>query len=145
MPEGKSVLFVCLGNICRSPLAEAVFIDLVQKRGLTSSIIRIDSAGTAGYHVGSRPDERSIATCKKHNVPINSTCRQLDVRLRDHENMRNIERVRPKGSKAKVALFGSYGDGKIIDDPYYGGDQGFETVYQQTCEIKLVLRGSRTM
>ncbi|KAK4703043.1 low molecular weight phosphotyrosine protein phosphatase, partial [Phenoliferia sp. Uapishka_3] len=143
MSENKSVPFVCLGNICRSPLAEAVFQDIVNKRGLTDKITRIDSAGTGGYHVGSDPDERSVATCRKHNVPINSTCRQLEradfnefdvIVGMDHSNMSNMERVRPKGSKAKVALFGSYGDGKVIEDPYYGGNNGFEKTYQQCVE-----------
>ncbi|KDE03446.1 hypothetical protein MVLG_06058 [Microbotryum lychnidis-dioicae p1A1 Lamole] len=135
-----SVLFVCLGNICRSPLAEAVFAHLVQSRGLSNSFDKIDSAGTAGYHVGEEPDERSVATCKKHGVPINSLCRQLqksdfddfDVIVgMDTMNMTNIEKIRPKNSKAKVSLFGAYGDGKVIQDPYYGGPGGFEETYQQ--------------
>lgn len=67
---------VCLGNICRSPLAEAVLVGMVESRNL-APLIRVDSAGTAGYHVGSEPDERTIETCRKHGVPINSRCRQL--------------------------------------------------------------------
>lgn len=59
--KGKSVLFVCLGNICRSPLAEAVFAHLVNERGLADKITRIDSAGTGGYHVGSDPDDRCVS------------------------------------------------------------------------------------
>ncbi|KAG0662273.1 hypothetical protein C6P46_003459 [Rhodotorula mucilaginosa] len=132
-----SVLFVCLGNICRSPLAEAVFADICKKRGLD---IQADSAGTAGYHVGEEPDERSTAVCKKHGVPINSTCRQLAksdftrfdyIIGMDSMNMRNIEKAKPANSTAKIALFGSFGDGKVIDDPYYGGPNGFEKTYQQ--------------
>ncbi|GAA5978994.1 hypothetical protein JCM10908_002764 [Rhodotorula pacifica] len=138
-----SVLFVCLGNICRSPLAEAVFADICKKRGLD---IEADSAGTAGYHVGEEPDERSTAVCKKHGVPINSTCRQLaksdftrfdyiigmvSLPLPMSQNMRNIEKAKPANSTAKIALFGSFGDGKVIDDPYYGGPNGFEKTYQQ--------------
>ncbi|SCV72334.1 BQ2448_3871 [Microbotryum intermedium] len=141
------ILFVCLGNICRSPLAEAVFAHLVQERGLSTSFEKIDSAGTAGYHVGEEPDERTVATCKKHGVPISSLCRQLQARLEslcksdfdefdvivgmDTMNMANIEKIRPKNSKAKVTLFGVYGDGKVIQDPYYGGPGGFEKTYQQ--------------
>ncbi|KAM0754944.1 LMWPc-domain-containing protein [Meredithblackwellia eburnea MCA 4105] len=140
MTEGKSVLFVCLGNICRSPLAEAVFAHMVKERKLEGKITRIDSAGTGGYHIGEEPDDRSVAICRKHGVPINSTCRQLEtvdfhefdvIVGMDNQNMSNMERVRPKGSKAKVALFGSYGDGKVIQDPYYGGASGFEKTYQQ--------------
>ncbi|BGP13204.1 Low molecular weight phosphotyrosine protein phosphatase [Rhodosporidiobolus nylandii] len=127
-----SVLFVCLGNICRSPLAEAVFADICQKRGYTE--IEIDSAGTAGYHVGEEPDDR------KHKVPINSRCRQLQksdftkfdyIIGMDKSNMSNIARAAPKNSTAKIAMFGEFGDNKTVDDPYYGGDDGFERVYQQ--------------
>ncbi|GAA5949385.1 hypothetical protein JCM21900_005631 [Sporobolomyces salmonicolor] len=132
------VLMVCLGNICRSPLAEAVFADMAKKRGYDD--IEVDSAGTAGYHVGEEPDERSVEVCRKHGVPINSHARQLQredfnkfdyIVGMDSMNMKNIESIRPKNSKAKVALFGSYGDGKVINDPYYGGKDGFEKTYQQ--------------
>ncbi|GAA5898537.1 hypothetical protein JCM8208_004691 [Rhodotorula glutinis] len=132
-----SVLFVCLGNICRSPLAEAVFANLAKQRGY---YIEVDSAGTAGYHVGEEPDERSVETCKKHGVPINSLCRQLEktdftrfdyIVGMDSMNMRNIEKAKPKNSTAKIALFGDFGDGKVIEDPYYGGPGGFEKTYQQ--------------
>ncbi|KAI5475799.1 phosphotyrosine protein phosphatase, partial [Pseudohyphozyma bogoriensis] len=74
---GISVLMVCLGNICRSPIAEAVLQDMVNKRGLQDQITLVDSAGTAGYHVGELPDERSAEVCAKHGVPMNSVCRQL--------------------------------------------------------------------
>ncbi|GAA5826225.1 hypothetical protein JCM11251_007215 [Rhodosporidiobolus azoricus] len=133
-----SVLFVCLGNICRSPLAEAVFANICKQRGYDE--IKVDSCGTAGYHVGEEPDERSVAVCRKHNVPINSTCRQLQksdftsfdyIVGMDKQNMSNIEKAKPKNSAAKIALFGSFGDGKVVDDPYYGRDDGFERVYQQ--------------
>ncbi|CEQ39354.1 SPOSA6832_00880, partial [Sporobolomyces salmonicolor] len=138
-------------NICRSPLAEAVFADIAKKRGYDD--IEVDSAGTAGYHVGEEPDERyapppcirlvaeadhvtsgrrSVEVCRKHGVPINSHARQLQredfhkfdyIVGMDSMNMKNIESIRPKNSKAKVALFGSYGDGK--------GKDGFEKTYQQ--------------
>ncbi|GAA6029959.1 hypothetical protein JCM8097_009189 [Rhodosporidiobolus ruineniae] len=133
-----SVLFVCLGNICRSPLAEAVFADICKKRGFDD--IEVDSAGTGGYHVGEAPDERSVAVCKKHGVPINSRCRQLQksdftsfdyVIGMDKSNMSNIERVKPRNATATIAMFGSYGDGRVIEDPYYGGPNGFEETYQQ--------------
>ncbi|GAA6061103.1 hypothetical protein JCM10212_006134 [Sporobolomyces blumeae] len=133
-----SVLMVCLGNICRSPMAEAVLQDMANKRGLD---VKVDSAGTAGYHVGEEPDERTVAVCRKHGVPINSTARQLQrsdfdkfdyiLAMDSWGNLKNIQKVQPKGSKATVALFGSFGDGKEVADPYYGGDDGFERVYQQ--------------
>merc|ERR1711939_4723 len=135
-----SVLFVCLGNICRSPLAEAVFAHVVKTRGLTSHFDRIDSAGTAGYHIGEEPDERSQAVCRKNGVPIDSCARQLarddfgtftHIVGMDDMNMRNIERIKPAGSRATVRMFGSYGDGKAIQDPYYGGSNGFQKTYGQ--------------
>ncbi|KAM0792779.1 hypothetical protein ACM66B_002549 [Microbotryomycetes sp. NB124-2] len=131
------VLAVCLGNICRSPMAEAVLQDLAEKRGLD---VKVDSAGTAGYHIGEEPDERTVATCKKHGVPIDSLARQLEradfdkfdyIVGMDEMNMENIRRIQPTGSKAKVAMFGEYGDGKPIRDPYYGGNSGFETCFKQ--------------
>lgn len=154
-----SVLFVCLGmhlslnkgNICRSPMAEAVFSDIVKKHGLDSRIKRIDSAGTAGYHIGDFPDTRTIDVCKEHGVPIDHVGRQIcngdfeafdwilvmdqvrEIHQLFKENLRNVERVKPVNSKAKVQLFGDFdpeGD-KIIKDPYYGGSSGFERNFQQ--------------
>ncbi|GAA5924158.1 tyrosine protein phosphatase LTP1 [Sporobolomyces koalae] len=133
------VLMCCLGNICRSPMAEAVLQDVVNKRGLKD--FQVDSCGTAGYHVGEEPDERTTSVCRKHGVPINSTARQLQrsdfdkfdyiLAMDAWGNLKNIQKVQPKGSKAKVALFGSFDDGKDIEDPYYGGKDGFEKTYEQ--------------
>ncbi|BGP29287.1 Low molecular weight phosphotyrosine protein phosphatase [Rhodotorula toruloides] len=134
-----AVLFVCLGNICRSPLAEAVFADMVKKRGIGDDFT-VDSAGTAGYHVGEEPDERSVEVCRRHGVPVDSVCRQLEkadftrfdyIIGMDSMNMSNIEKAKPANSTAKIALFGSFGDGKVIQDPYYGGKDGFEKTYKQ--------------
>lgn len=97
MAEAK-VLVVCLGNICRSPMGEAVLQHLANERGAS---VQVDSCGTAAYHVGERPDERSIETCVKHEVPIDSRARQLqkkdfdefDIIVgMDEMNMRNIEK-----------------------------------------------------
>ncbi|KAJ2480894.1 Low molecular weight phosphotyrosine protein phosphatase [Coemansia sp. RSA 2131] len=136
------VLFVCLGNICRSPMAEAVFAHMVQHRGL-SDMFTIDSAGTAGYHEGAKPDRRSTATCAAHNVPVNHRARRIrksdfsqfdHILCMDESNYEDLVRMQPAASTAQVALFGSYsktpGD-LIIEDPYYGGDDGFRTNFDQ--------------
>lgn len=145
MSDGKiSVAFVCLGNICRSPMAEAVFKHKVSEFGLGDHFVKIDSFGTAGYHVGETPDSRSSSTCKKHGVPVSHRAQKLSAQHfhefdfligMDESNLYNIERIQPRGSKAKVKLFGDYNtDGKfnkIVDDPYYGGTDGFEYNFKQ--------------
>ncbi|TFK36855.1 phosphotyrosine protein phosphatase I superfamily [Crucibulum laeve] len=131
------VLVVCLGNICRSPMGEAVLKDVAKKRGVD---IVVDSCGTAGYHVGEEPDERTVSVCKKHGVPINSLARQVatsdftnftHILAADESNLRNLQAVKPHNSTADVRLWGSYLDNKPIPDPYYGGINGFEKVFQQ--------------
>jgi len=100
----------------------------------------VDSAGTAAYHEGEEPDDRTVATCKKHGIPINHVARAVipnDFRsfdyilASDNQNLSNLERMAPRGSKAKIALFGSFDDNKPIQDPYYGGMNGFERTYEQ--------------
>jgi low molecular weight phosphotyrosine protein phosphatase len=135
------VLVVCLGNICRSPMGEAVLQDIAKKRGLD---IVVDSCGTAGYHVGEEPDERTVAVCKKHGIPIDSHARQIatsdftrftHILAADENNLRNLESIKPSNATAEVKLWGSYLDGKPIPDPYYGGMNGFEKVYQQCVSL----------
>lgn len=137
-----SVLFVCLGNICRSPLAEGVFQHLVEEAGLADRF-EIDSAGTGSWHVGERPDSRAEMIANQHGVELVSTARQVtpDDLLRfdyviamDRENLRNLERMASTvGSEAEVCLlrqFDDSGTGDEVPDPYYGGTSGFENVYQ---------------
>ncbi|XP_070564911.1 low molecular weight phosphotyrosine protein phosphatase-like isoform X2 [Ptychodera flava] len=137
----KSVLFVCLGNICRSPTAEAVFTHIISEKGLSDEWI-IDSCGTADYHIGSPPDDRAVECLKKHNVPVNHACRQITrddftkfqyIFGMDESNLRNINAVKPNESTANIMLLGSYDPKghKIIQDPYYGGVAGFEVVFEQ--------------
>ncbi|KAI9246851.1 phosphotyrosine protein phosphatase I superfamily [Sporodiniella umbellata] len=142
MTDSTSVLFVCLGNICRSPMAEAVFTHTVKERKLQDKFSRIDSAGTAAYHTGETPDDRSVACCESHGVPVNHRARKVKeqdfnefdyILCMDKSNLRNLQSAAPKNSKAIVKLFGEY-DPKgelIIEDPYYGGDEGFEHNFKQ--------------
>ncbi|KAB5525597.1 phosphotyrosine protein phosphatase I superfamily [Coniochaeta sp. 2T2.1] len=145
-----SVLFVCLGNICRSTMSEGVFQSLAKKEPYQGLIAKIDSCGTAGYHIGEEPDHRTMATLKakgiKDYVHLGRKLRASDfdtfdyIFAMDRSNLSDIQRVeqqRKKSgskSKAKVMLFGEYsGTGKteIVDDPYYGGHEGFEVAYEQ--------------
>lgn len=137
------VAFVCLGNICRSPMAEAVFADVVKKDGLSDAIVT-DSFGTSAFHIGEAPDRRSSATCKKHGVPVNHSAQQIFpnhftkfdyIIAMDRSNLQNLEKLKPKNSQARIQLFGDYKGNtdfdRIVNDPYYGGDAGFETNFQQ--------------
>ncbi len=137
-----SVLFVCLGNICRSPLAEGVFLHLVEEAGL-SDRFEVDSAGTGSWHVGELPDARASLVASEHGVELVSRARQLTdddlqhfdwVIAMDRENLRNIERMADAtGSDAEVRLlreFDPSGEGEDVPDPYYGGASGFENVYE---------------
>ncbi|KAF5375168.1 hypothetical protein D9758_000424 [Tetrapyrgos nigripes] len=129
--------FQFTGNICRSPMGEAVLRDVAKKRGIE---IEVDSCGTGGYHIGEEPDDRTIATCKKHNIPIEHSARQINtsdftkfthILASDESNLRTLKSMKPKNATAEVRLFGSYLDNKPIADPYYGGLNGFEKVYEQ--------------
>lgn len=134
------IIFVCLGNICRSPLAEAIFNHKVKEKGLQSSI-EADSAGTASYHVGEDPDERSIRVSIKHGIPISHKGRQLHHRdgenfdyilAMDASNYRNIIHALSEKPDGLFLMrdFDPSGKGEDVPDPYYGGVDGFEEVFQ---------------
>jgi protein-tyrosine phosphatase len=143
------VLFVCLGNICRSPLAESVFRHLVRERGVESEF-EIDSAGTSGYHAGDRPDTRSVATARARGVRVEGQSRQIArgdlerfdyVIVMDAENLASVERMRARvGGAARVHLLREWdpdGQGGNVPDPYYGGARGFEEVHdivERSCQ-----------
>jgi protein-tyrosine phosphatase len=134
------VLFVCMGNICRSPSAEGVFRHLVEQEGLTGKII-IDSAGTHDYHIGDPPDARSQAAAARRGYDLSSLCaRQICredfstfdyVLAMDAHNRDLLLQQCPPEFRERVRLFLEFGDGDLprnVPDPYYGGAQGFEQV-----------------
>ena len=137
------ILMVCLGNICRSPLAEGIM-----KSKVNTVEVEVDSAGTAAYHVGNLPDKRSIAVAKKYGIDItDQRARQFKVSdfdtfdlifAMDKSNLQNILALsRNNTDEAKVRLIlneSTPGENNSVPDPYYGGDQGFENVYQMLDE-----------
>lgn len=125
-------------------MAEAVFKHKVQELGFSDRFDLIDSFGTGGWHVGDLPDHRSAKTCRKHGVPVNHAAQQITladfkkfdyVIAMDESNKSDLLHMRPRGSDVVVDLFGRWRTntqfGKIVDDPYYGGINGFETNFQQ--------------
>ncbi|KAF8009464.1 hypothetical protein BT93_J0454 [Corymbia citriodora subsp. variegata] len=155
-----AVLFVCLGNICRSPAAEGVFRDLVKKRGLASTF-NIDSAGTIDYHEGNLSDPRMRTAAKRRGVEITSISRPIRpcdfsdfdlILAMDKQNREDIleafnrwkfRETLPEDAHKKVKLMCSYckkHDESEVPDPYYGGPQGFEKVLdllEDACESLL--------
>ena len=134
------VLFVCLGNICRSPLAEGIFRFKVSERGLKDQF-KIDSCGTSDFHIGEKPDERSVANAKKNGVDYMHRGRQLKksdfydfhyILPMDDLNLRDIEKLKPQDATAKVMKMRALDDGDQngdVPDPYYGGENGFQLVF----------------
>ncbi len=132
------VLFVCLGNICRSPMAEGAFRHLAEQMG-KDHLLEIDSAGTGAWHVGEPPDRRATATALQRGIDI-SQQRARKVKpddfehfdhiiAMDQENHLNLMRMAPPGHQHKIRLFLSHAPQQPeqeVPDPYYGGEQGFE-------------------
>ncbi|MGJ3244262.1 MAG: low molecular weight protein-tyrosine-phosphatase [Opitutales bacterium] len=134
-----AILFVCMGNICRSPTGEGVFRQRVEAAGLADRIT-IDSAGTIGFHAGSPADRRMQAAARKRGYTLTSRARQVRtedfdrfdlILAMDGENLSWLEAEQPAGSRAEVRAFCSFctrHDDRAVPDPYYGGDAGFERV-----------------
>ena len=145
------VLFVCLGNICRSPTAEGILLDLVKRNRLEHSIF-VDSAGTAAYHVGEGADARSQETANQHGVILPSRARQCTAKdiedfdyifAMDRNNLQNIMKL-CKTKPHNVFLFRDFDPNSPanvdVPDPYYGGPKGFEEVFSicySTCSAIL--------
>lgn len=139
----QKILFVCLGNICRSPTAHAVFRHLVQQENLLDKIY-IDSAGTGDWHVGKAPDGRAMSAAKKRGYNMEDlVARQVAhndfqefdfILAMDQDNLYNLQRIQksqPSQYLGHLGLFLEFADNartKEVPDPYYGGDNGFEQV-----------------
>ena len=138
------VLFVCLGNICRSPTAEGIFRQLVNDQGLDCAVA-IDSAGTGDWHVGKAPDRRACRAAVEHGYAIQDLrARQVSandfdrfdyILAMDRQNLAELEAMRPPGFGGHLGLLLDFssecspeGDHREVPDPYFGGDEGFQLV-----------------
>ena len=139
MSKRASVLFVCLGNICRSPTAEGVFRKLVEQAGLQEQI-HIDSCGTGNWHIGKGPDPRSREAAGNRGVDISTlkarqfTEKDLNifdyVVVMDRQNLADVKDIWHQNGGTKPTLFLEYGHSGVteVPDPYHGGEDGFEQV-----------------
>lgn len=136
-----SVLFVCLGNICRSPLAEGVLRSLADEAGVGDQL-QIDSAGTGAYHEGEAPDARSVATAAANGIRLTGIARQVQPRdletfdwvvAMDRSNLRSLQRLGSGEGSGRIVLLRDYDPvepGGDVPDPYYGGADGFNDVFE---------------
>lgn len=145
------VLFVCLGNICRSPAAEAVFRNIVNRRGVSDQF-SIDSAGTSAHHAGEKADSRIRAEAMKRGIEVTSISRQFEasdfskfdyILVMDESNYRNILKLdKNQNYQSHVLKMTDFASGKYqnfdeVPDPYYGGLEGFQLILdllENTCE-----------
>jgi len=146
----KSILFVCLGNICRSPLAEGVLGAVLTDRRMGHDIA-LDSAGTGGWHAGEEPDRRSIAVAAKHGVDISGQrarkvlpedFSRFDLILgMDKANVRDLKALAPPAVSDRIHLYLDFATGKARDvpDPYYDGAEAFASVYRMIREASEAL------
>lgn len=140
----KSVLFVCLGNICRSPLAEAAFRSEAERLALD---VDIDSAGTGDWHIGHPPDRRAAAVARRNGIDIaHLRARQVtpeDFRRFDHivaldaQNLADLEAMRPADGKAELSLLLDHVEGRegeAVPDPYHGEDERFDVTWRDVTD-----------
>ncbi|MDX8479097.1 low molecular weight protein-tyrosine-phosphatase [Mesorhizobium sp. VK24D] len=146
----KSILFVCLGNICRSPLAEGVFRAVWAERGEGRGMV-LDSAATSGWEVGSAPDPRSIAVATSHGIDISGQrarriapedFTRFDLILgMDRSNVRDLKALAPQAARDRIHLYLEFatGTGRDVPDPYYEDQQAFAAVYRMIREASEAL------
>ena len=136
------VLFVCLGNICRSPLAEGVFLEALRQADLLKAF-QVDSAGTGDWHIGHAPDKRSQAVAQKNGFTLESRARQVHAKdfldfdfivAMDKSNYSDLLQLCPKAQQHKILLMRDFDHieykGHDVPDPYYGGEDGFAEVHE---------------
>jgi protein-tyrosine phosphatase len=136
------LLFVCMGNICRSPTAEGVMRSLVREQGLEDAV-EVDSAGTGDWHAGDPPDVRATAAAQARGIALAGAARQVAdadfsaydlILAADRSNLRDLQAVLPAGARARLHLLREFDPHSAgapdldVPDPYYGGDDGFEHV-----------------
>ena len=141
MPEAR-ILFVCMGNICRSPTAEGVMRGLLREQGLEDAV-EVDSAGTGDWHAGAPPDARATAAARSRGVTLEGAARVVARRdfddfdlilAADRGNLRDLRAVAPEGARARIHLLREFDPDSSgapdldVPDPYYGGPDGFEHV-----------------
>lgn len=147
----SKILFVCLGNICRSPLAEAIFKEQIRQRGIFHKYT-VDSCGTSGLHAGERPDARTLRNARHHQIEIEHIGRQFQsedltrfdlILPMDRTNFQNVQEMAKKvhGKKAEIQMIRNFDPEALgqqdVPDPWYGNEEGFEEVFQmlwRTCE-----------
>ncbi len=143
--QTPSILFVCLGNICRSPLADGALRYQVRQRDLGWTV---DSAGTGGWHAGDPPDPRAIAVARAHGIDISGLRgRQVSdddfhrfdlILAMDHDNLAGLRRIAPMDSPAELMLALDLvpgREGQAVADPYYGDASGFNATWSDACTI----------
>ncbi|MDA8363630.1 MAG: low molecular weight phosphotyrosine protein phosphatase [Gammaproteobacteria bacterium] len=146
-----SVLFVCLGNICRSPTAEGVFRAVVRAHGL-EDVIAVDSAGTHAYHIGEAPDARAQAAAARRGIDLSglrgrqATRRDIEsfdfILAMDSENLKHLRAMSPSGLEHKIRLFLEFAPARPereVPDPYFGGESGFDRVLDMVEEAAVGL------